>query len=263
MPDTYDISQCYIEMMGRKVVLDRLFAPPRDDSEFLKPIVYNCFEPILADHTLYSINLNIPDSDDNLYCNKLTCSKDDYGNIIETNIRQLKPIKSQRKLMLKYIDKFFSTFMCTMRKLARFNSSIFSYAIAFEKTQKGIIHAHGILAMNNNYFTAVSQHMSMAWVKASGAKACAQHKLNYKGLHNNAFDKCNNFDSWMNYMLKECNNEILEMYYEYNVKNWIKEDNYDFHILDFPINKSDDIEDKMVSDYEYQRARRRMLEITI
>lgn len=263
MPVTNDISECYIDMMGRKVSLDRLFAPPRDDAEYLKPIVYNCFVPILADHTLYSINLNIPDSDPKLYEDKLTCVKGLTGKIEEKKETILISVKRQRKLMLKYIDKFFSTFMCTMRKLARFNSSIYSYAIAFEKTQKGIIHAHGILAMNNNYFTAVSQHMAMAWIKASGAKACAQHKTNAKGMHNNAFDKCNNFDSWMNYMLKECNSEILDMYYEHHVNEWNKEDNYDYHMLNFPVNNSDDLDYKLVSDYEYERARKRFLEITI
>lgn len=237
----------YIEMMGQKVVLDRPFAPPRAEAEYLQPFFYNVFSNLGLDCETYSINLNLPSDSEHL--TKLINTASMVNGKIEVKTeRKLKSVKKQRIILDKIIGNFISYFQATMRRVAPKNSIINSYAIAYELTQKGVIHAHGILQMNNMYYTAVSQHMAMAWVRASGSKACAQRKLNNKGLYDNAFDKCANFDSWTRYMFKECNNEVLDSYYNYHIEQWLIKDKY----LD-PYRSNEPIIDSELMEYSSKK----------
>jgi len=103
------------------------------------------------------------------------------------------------------IDKLQKDILGWCRDLDKFlpkYSAIKQIAVYFEKTKIGRIHGHGIITMNNNYNVAVSQAMSMLWVKRSKGSFRSLHKN--KGKYtDNAFDKCNDVKKWIAYISKE------------------------------------------------------------
>lgn len=103
------------------------------------------------------------------------------------------------------IDKLQKDILSWCRDLDKFlpkYSAIKQIAVYFEKTKIGRIHGHGIITMNNNYNVAVSQAMSMLWVKRSKGSFKSLHKN--KGKYtDNAFDKCNDVKKWIAYISKE------------------------------------------------------------
>lgn len=82
------------------------------------------------------------------------------------------------------------------------------FAVFFELTKSGRIHGHGIFTTNNSYHLAVSQVLSMYWIKISKGSFCALEKG--KGKYTDkAFDKCNNVKKWIEYISKENPNFIF------------------------------------------------------
>jgi len=112
----------------------------------------------------------------------------------------------QRNKMIKDIYSWANA----VNKLLPRGTPIQDGTVYFELTKKGRIHGHGIIFMYNKYVKGVSEIMSIQWVRISKGSMKSMHKVNAKGIQDNAFDKCNNVPAWLNYISKEYNeNENL------------------------------------------------------
>lgn len=79
------------------------------------------------------------------------------------------------------------------------------YEIYPELTKAGILHAHGLIYINNKY-PSISHIMSKAWVdktRKKGNSMLAMRKKNYRNSYDYAFAICNNVPSWRQYITKE------------------------------------------------------------
>lgn len=71
-----------------------------------------------------------------------------------------------------------------------------------EHTKEGQIHVHGLINMNNNYYSAVSDKMALAWHKVTNTDI--RSSIKYKnGFVDKAFDRCNDVNKWIQYITKE------------------------------------------------------------
>lgn len=219
-----------IQLLGQEVVLDRPFAPP--DAESVGDLSSNGYDKFVPLHrqahcletyyhsTPYACNFNLDVNDPNLY----DISKSvDYlnGKVIMTESKSMIDDLRQYNYMVKLIHDWMSSFRRCMAPVAKFHRDIDAYVIFFEKTQNGVIHAHGLIYVNNTYHSATSEIMANAWCSVSGANHRAQRKKNKMGKYDKAFDKCNNVEKWIHYITKEYNYYVryfsdLEKGYQFN-----------------------------------------------
>lgn len=79
-----------------------------------------------------------------------------------------------------------------------------AYEVYTEFTKQGLIHAHGLLYLNNNYHSGVSNTMSSVWCNINigvQRKSMTSYK---KGKYaDKAFDKCSDVLKWTKYITKE------------------------------------------------------------
>lgn len=201
-----------IKICGQKVGLDRPFAPPADG--------YDRFIPLhrhTSDYTFltpYACNFNLDVSDNNLYDISNALSIGRGGRVNMTQTRVLKDDLSQYNYMCKLIYTWMKKVSFALGRCSSKYKYIQAYAIFFEKTQRGVIHAHGLVFVNNTYISATSQIMEQCWCETANVSRYAQSKLNKTGRHDKAFDGCNNIKSWLKYITKEYNHILKCMYAE-------------------------------------------------
>lgn len=169
---------------------DEVFFPP-PHTKYIKKVGM-----VSNDHTPYAITFTFP-TDTRFDMTGARLVKDrNYINLID----QIPSIQR---------NHFFGQFDIWLKKLKRSLSSFMPYVsmpameIYTEFTQQGLIHAHGLIYINNNYGPAVSDIMASLWVKINkGVQKSAMIKRNGK-LTDRAFDKCNNVTNWTKYIRKE------------------------------------------------------------
>lgn len=163
-----------------------------------KSLISSIISDISECMTPYAVTFTYPDISTNWH---KICISDKTGKRINkkmtTNIEdmpfdfQIEKLQNDIAGWCRDLDKFLPKY-----------SAIKQIAVYFEKTKIGRIHGHGIITMNNNYSVAVSQAMSMLWVKRSKGSFRSMHKN--KGKYtDNAFDKCNDIKKWIQYISKE------------------------------------------------------------
>lgn len=104
-----------------------------------------------------------------------------------------------------FLDLYNSWLKLLKRKLKSIMSvvEITSHEVYCEYTKQGLIHAHGLMYINNNYSTAVREIMAQQWKETcKGARKSAMVKRKGKNT-DHAFDKCNNVTKWREYITKE------------------------------------------------------------
>lgn len=106
-------------------------------------------------------------------------------------------------------DHFLDLYNAWLKLLKRKLKSVMSkveipcHEVYCEYTKSGLIHAHGLIYINNNYFTAVREIMAQQWKETcKGAKKSAMVKRKGENT-DHAFDKCNNVKKWREYITKE------------------------------------------------------------
>lgn len=216
------INDVSLSCLGRNLVLTELRPPAPEDlpEEALEDPIFDknqWFTPIgdylvdpkmLEGYTPYSLNFNLDASDNKLYYTHLEHSIVN-GRIKTIESQILKCKDDQYCYMVTLIMKWIARFQASLRTLAgKHYSTIGNYGIFFEMTQRGIIHGHGVMYINNSYADQVSQLMTMAWVKIANVKFCAQQKMSYSGKINRTFSKCNSIDHWVKYITKEQKHKI-------------------------------------------------------
>jgi len=117
----------------------------------------------------------------------------------------LKPINEQQQILSGLIYKWLSHFQNKLRLVASKHFKIQSYLITYEKTKSGVIHGHGLIYVDNRYYSVVSQIMTQSWLLFSNGDYKAMEKVSLTNgrFKDKAFDKCNNVKSWLNYILKD------------------------------------------------------------
>lgn len=174
------------------------------------------------DYTPYAITFTYPDISVNY---KRTVFSDKKKKmVIRTYNCSLS--EAPEDIQHRKITRDINSWMNNIQKHLPTSSNIKQIAVCFEKTKNNIIHGHGILTMNNRYVQAVSQVMEMYWIKISKGNYKAMHKV--KGRHvDNAFDKCNNVEKWVEYIMKECKGFIFPLgrstFTQYMNKRYIQE----------------------------------------
>lgn len=221
-----NLSDCSLTCLGRKLVLTDLRPPAPEDlpeealaepifdkNQWFTPIGdYICHKEMLEGFTPYALNFNLDASDNNLYYNSFIL--DEKGRMRNADV--LKTKDDQYCYMHTLIHKWFKRFRSSLRTFSgEHYSHIGPFAVFFEMTQRGIIHGHGLMYINNSYHESVSQLMSMAWVKVANVKFCAQQKYSACGKLDRTFSKCNNVDSWVKYITKEQRHKVYLAYLEF------------------------------------------------
>lgn len=90
------------------------------------------------------------------------------------------------------------------------------YEIYPELTKAGVLHAHGLIYINNRY-PAIAHIMSKAWVdktRKKGNSMLAMKKKNYRNSYDYAFAICNDVAKWRQYITKEHGDEIHCLQYD-------------------------------------------------
>lgn len=212
-----------IEVLGHTLVLTEVCPkrPRFDPNPFFTPMGDYLVPSIVAESmTPYALNFNLDASSNFLYKNTIT-----WNNGKFTNTPVLKNPEEQYCYMVVLINRWLQRFRASLRQFAGRNySTIGSYGIFFELTQRGIIHAHGMMYINNSYKNQISQLMTMAWVKVSEASFKAQQKFGAAGKINRTFDYCNKPESWIIYITKEQHNKLYheaQIDYVKTIKNKI------------------------------------------
>lgn len=222
---------CSLSCLGRNLVLTELRPPEPgslppvaleepifDKNQWFTPIGdYLVDRKMLDGYTAYALNFNLDISDTKLYNIHKTHVISQKGQITTHDEYVLKSSDDQYCYMVTLIMKWLSRFNSSLKTLAGRNySTIGNYGIFFEMTQRGVIHGHGLMYINNSYDQQVSQLMTMAWVKIANVKFCAQQKMSYSGKVNRTFSRCHSIDQWVKYITKEQKHKI---YIEYLTKN--------------------------------------------
>lgn len=193
------VVQKEFNILGAKVSLDRLL-PPADGSE-TQPLQYDYMycNPLcdIEGLTPYACTFTVPFDNDAMW--NSAPEVNDQGSF--SSVAKLKCLDDQMKIMKQWIDSWLLETRRSMARLAPNNRDIAGYVVTFEVTKKGMIHAHGLLLMNNMYYSAVRDIMALCWLKITGANQKAMVKDKGRFL-DHAFDKCNDIDAWMRYILK-------------------------------------------------------------
>lgn len=88
-------------------------------------------------------------------------------------------------------------------KVMQTNVEIPCYEVYAELTQQGVLHAHALMYVNNNYSQAVREIMMEQWRKINpGVYKISMKKKKGSGT-DYAFDRCNKVDTWRKYITKE------------------------------------------------------------
>lgn len=186
-------------ILGAKVSLDRLL-PPADGSGN-QPLRYDYMylQPCedVSVLTPYACTFTVPYDSPMMWTSAPEVN--DQGSF--SSVAKLKSLHDQLLQMKAWIDGWLREVRRALARLAPFNRDTEGFLITFEVTQKGMIHAHGLIYMNNMYYTAVRDIMALCWLRITNAnpKAMVKDKGKFK---DHAFDKCNNINAWMSYILK-------------------------------------------------------------
>lgn len=232
------INDVSLSCLGRNLVLTELRPPAPEDlpAEALESPIFDknqWFSPIgdylvnpvaLEGYTPYALNFNLDISDNMLYYTHKEFRICSRGQIIYET-QELKKPNDQYCYMVTLINKWIARFKSSLRTFAgQRYSEIGNYGIFFEMTQRGIIHGHGLMYVNNSYDQQVSQLMTMAWVKVANVKFAAQQKMSYSGKVNRTFSRCHSIDQWVKYITKEQKHkiylELLQKNKEYYSNLW-------------------------------------------
>lgn len=188
--------------LGAKVCLDRLLPKLSGVPQPVYSMEY-LYEPCddVRGFTPYACTFTYPALSDRVLEKKKISAVVNGRLLHDVGFRKLSP-SEQLAGMKEDIEAWFYAFKKSMASIAPKNRTIFGYLITFEMTKADIIHAHGLLWVDNAYYTAVSHYMTLAWLKISGGNVSAMSKYR-NAFINNAFDKCTNVDKWLEYILKE------------------------------------------------------------
>lgn len=202
--------QSMYQLLRAKSSLDRLFARELSGNDLLTytPFEYSngdCF--IVAEEcTPYACTFTVPTDNKDFYDVQKTTTFS-KGKIQVVEDLTIKPFLVQIQILREIFFTWLKKLRSTLKRLAPRNCAIVDYLLVYEQTKSGMVHAHGLIYINNNYYTAVSQHMGLIWSKLIKGKIAAMHKLNVAGKYDNAFDKCSDIYAWTLYMLK-CNPNV-------------------------------------------------------
>lgn len=218
-------SQTLLQLLRAKRCLDRLFArvTPYDNGP-VRPVIYsNNQSPFKASEcTPYACTFTFPS--DNKQINNVTMTTVvSPKGITRTEVLTLKPFEDQLLVAIDLIKTWLKKLYNTLKRVSPNNCYISDHIITFEKTKSGVVHAHGLIYVNNNYYTAVSQHMGLIWCKLSGGLLAALAKKNKAGKIDNAFDKCSDVYAWFEYITKDQNQimtTIVNKEHWYNVRDF-------------------------------------------
>lgn len=112
-------------------------------------------------------------------------------------VRDMSP-QVQWNHMQELIDKWRN------RLETKFRLHFMQYEIYPELTQKGLIHAHGLLYHDCcNYVGGRCAIFAAEWCYISKGSVRATTKINHMGKIDYAFAKCSNVESWKKYITKE------------------------------------------------------------
>jgi len=192
-------------LYGAEVFLDRL-TPEKmalNDGLFDYEFSNNMFMEYLDEFYLpYACTFTLPV--DCPLINNQTTVWDSSLNKWNTNY-VLKSIDVQQQILSGLIYKWLSHFQNKLRLVASKHYKVQSYLITYEKTKSGVIHAHGLLYVDNRYHTVVSQIMTQSWLQFSNGDYKAMQKVSLTNgkFKDKAFDKCNKVKSWLLYILKD------------------------------------------------------------
>lgn len=134
----------------------------------------------------------------------------DVNDAVRVRLRDYQKVKEQPRhrqvsFMNSRIEEWAKKFQRTMKGMNKY-FYIHSFEMYHEFTQQGIIHTHGLLLCNNNYFGTTSDIMANLWVATNQGRKdlfTGVKKSALKRFKDHAFDKCNNITSWRKYITKE------------------------------------------------------------
>lgn len=115
-----------------------------------------------------------------------------------------KPIAKQWQWFQNDFNSWLNLFRRRCKAIAD-GTYIACYEIYPELTKAGILHAHGLIYINNKY-PSISHIMSKAWVdktRKKGNSMLAMRKKNHRSTYDYAFAICNNVSRWREYITKE------------------------------------------------------------
>lgn len=206
------------QLFGAEVYLDRL-TPPEDgiyDYEYL------C-SPIYEDSQAYACTFTVPNDPNGLFYKDLIDISN--GRVIRVNV--LRTPNDQIIILRGMITKWIQDFKRNLKKMAPKSCNITGYLITYELTQAGLVHAHGLIFVDNHYWSVVSQCMTQTWINISGGNWKAMQSISIRGgrFKDKAFDKCNCIQSWIQYILKKKPHICSQLYGDhciYTVKHYHK-----------------------------------------
>ena len=104
----------------------------------------------------------------------------DVNDAVHVRLRDYQKVKDQPhhrqvSFMNSRIEDWLKRFRRNMRSMHQY-FDIHSYEMYHEFTQQGIIHSHGLLLCNNNYYKATSDIMANLWVRTNPGKKRSFHR---------------------------------------------------------------------------------------
>ena len=134
----------------------------------------------------------------------------DVNDAVSVRLRDYQKVKDQPphrqvSFMNSRIEDWLKKFRRSMRGMHQY-FDIHSYELYHEFTQQGLIHTHGLLLCNNNYYTGTSDIMANLWVRTNPGRKdlfTGVKKSSMKRNRDHAFDKCNHIPNWRKYITKE------------------------------------------------------------
>lgn len=203
------MEQKKFSLFGAEVFLDRL-TPPEDgifDYDF-RNCEYDGLRP-------YACTFTVPDISDSIF--KKAVISYEGGRIV--SLENFRRPDEQVMILRGMIHTWMDKFQRNLKKLAPKSSTIWGYLITYELTKRGLVHAHGLLYVDNHYHTMVSQVMTQTWLNIAGGSWKAMQKISIRGdrFKDQAFDKCNNVQSWLLYILKMKPHIIIQLMGDVNV----------------------------------------------
>lgn len=124
--------------------------------------------------------------------------------ILERIKDDTKPINTQ----WQWFQEDFTTWMNLFRRRCKSvadGTNIGCYEIYPELTKAGVLHAHGLIYINNKY-PSISHIMTKAWIdktRRKGNSMLSTKKKNYRDSYDYAFSICNSVPKWREYITKE------------------------------------------------------------
>lgn len=102
------------------------------------------------------------------------------------------------KQFIKWYDRLCVNLATTMYKV-----DIPAYEVYTEFTKNGLVHAHGLLYINNSYTSGVGSVMTNIWCSINPGVTWKAMSSKRGRFIDKAFDKCSNIPAWRKYISKE------------------------------------------------------------